>query len=403
MQPIPTVAPCPPPAQTQPSCPRHLGRGHFAVESHTTTTSAQSGTGMAASRFVVGIDLGTTNSALAYVDTGAGDTPEGAALSVPQVVNPFVVEDRALLPSFLYLPGPNEQPAGSLKLPWDANRDFAVGEFARNFGSQVPTRLVSSAKSWLCHAGVDRRAPILPWKAPEGGRKISPLDASTRILKHLAESWNAKLAKDVADHRLEQQDIILTVPASFDAVARELTVEAARAAGFENLTLLEEPQAAFYAWLDAAGDDWREQVKVGDLILVADVGGGTSDFTLIEVGEEHGNLSLTRLAVGDHLLLGGDNMDLALAHLAAQGVAAKGLKLDAAQMQQLAHSARHAKETILGSAKVEAAPVMVLGRGSKVIGGTLKGELQRADVERIILDGFFPVCPPEGRPGRPRT
>jgi molecular chaperone DnaK (HSP70) len=175
---------------------------------------------MAASRFVVGIDLGTTNSALAYVDTGAGDTPEGESLSVPQVVNPFVVEDRALLPSFLYLPGPNEQPTGALKLPWDANRDFAVGEFARNFGSQVPTRLVSSAKSWLCHPGVDRRAPILPWKAPDGGRKVSPLEASTRYLKHLAEAWNTKIAKDVAGHRLEQQDIILTVPASFDAVAR---------------------------------------------------------------------------------------------------------------------------------------------------------------------------------------
>src|SRR5262249_39071933 len=358
---------------------------------------------MAASRFVVGIDLGTTNRALGFVDTGAGDTPEGEALSVPQVVNPFVVEDRALLPSFLYLPGPNEQPAGALKLPWDANRDFAVGEFARNFGSQVPTRLVSSAKSWLCHAVVDRRAPILPWKAPEGGRTVSPLEASTRYLKHLAEAWNARVAKDVSGHRLEQQDIILTVPASFDAVARELTVEAARAAGFENLTLLEEPQAAFYAWLDATGDDWREHVKVGDLILVADVGGGTTDFTLIEVGEEAGNLSLTRLAVGDHLLLGGDNMDLALAHTAAQAFAAKGLKLHAAQMLQLAHSARHAKETILGSAQVDSAPVTVLGRGSKVIAGTLKGELSRGEVERVILDGFFPDCPRNAEPVRQRT
>jgi hypothetical protein len=358
---------------------------------------------MAASRFVVGIDLGTTNSALAYVDTGSGDTPRCEGLGVPQVVNPGVVEERQLLPSFLYLPGPNEQPAGSMRLPWDANRDYCVGEFARNFGSQVPTRLVSSSKSWLCHPGVDRRSPILPWKAPEGGRKVSPLEASTRYLKHLAESWNAKIAKDVAGHRLEQQDIILTVPASFDAVARELTVEAARAAGFENLTLLEEPQAAFYAWLDACGDDWREQVKVGDLILVADVGGGTTDFTLIEVSEEHGNLSLTRLAVGDHLLLGGDNMDLALAHTAGQAFTAKGLKLDAAQMMQLAHSARNAKETILGSKKVESAPVTVLGRGSKVIAGTLKGELLRADVERVILDGFFPECGRDPEPLRQRT
>src|SRR5215471_6839450 len=302
---------------------------------------------MTAPRFVVGIDLGTTNSALAFVDTGRVEDSALEVMNIAQTVHPGAVEDRSLLPSFLYLPGPNELPAGSLSLPWDSSRDFAVGEFARNHGSMVPTRLVSSAKSWLCHAGVDRRAPILPWKAPEGGRKVSPLEASTRYLKHLAEAWNAKIAKDVAGHRLEQQDIILTVPASFDAVARELTVEAARAAGFENLTLLEEPQAAFYAWLDMTGEDWREQVRVGDLILVADVGGGTTDFTLIEVGEEHGNLSLTRLAVGDHLLLGGDNMDLALAHTAAQAFAAKGTKLDSAQMLQLAHSARQAKETIL--------------------------------------------------------
>jgi hypothetical protein len=358
---------------------------------------------MAASRFVVGIDLGTTNSALAFVDTGRGDGLKGEPLPIPQVVQPGTVEERPLLPSFLYLPGPSEQPAGSLKLPWDANRDYAVGEFARNFGSQVPTRLVSSAKSWLCHAGVDRRAPILPWKAPEGGRKVSPLEASTRYLKHMAEAWNARMARDVEAHRLEHQDIILTVPASFDAVARELTVEAARAAGLENFTLLEEPQAAFYAWLDACGESWREQVRIGDLILVADVGGGTTDFTLIEVGEEAGNLSLTRLAVGDHLLLGGDNMDLALAHAASQAFAAKGTKLDAAQMLQLSHSARTAKETILGKAKVESAPVTVLGRGSKVIGGTIKGELTRAEVERVILDGFFPDCPRDAEPVRQRT
>src|SRR5262245_27759102 len=358
---------------------------------------------MAASRFVVGIDLGTTNSALAFVDTGAGDMPEGEGMSVPQVVNPFVVEDRALLPSFLYLPGPNEQPAGALKLPWDANRDYAVGEFARNFGSQVPTRLVSSAKSWLCHPGVDRRSPILPWKAPEGGRKVSPLEASTRYLKHLAEAWNARVAKDVETHRLEQQDIILTVPASFDAVARELTVEAARAAGFENLTLLEEPQAAFYSWLDSRGEDWREQVRVGDLILVADVGGGTTDFSLIEVGDEAGNLALTRLAVGDHLLLGGDNMDLALAHAVAQSLAAKGTKLDGGQLLALSHSTRQAKEAILAAQGADSAPVTVLGRGSKVIGGTIKTSLSRAEVDKILLDGFFPDSPRNAEPSHQRA
>lgn len=354
-------------------------------------------------RFVVGIDLGTTNCALAYVDTGAGDTADCQSFLVPQVVNPGVVEERPLLPSFMYLPGPNEQPAGSLKLPWDAQRDWSVGEFARNFGSQVPTRLVSSAKSWLGHSGVDRKSPILPWKAPEGGRKVSPLEAATRYLKHLVEAWNAVIAKDVVENRLEAQEIILTVPASFDAVARELTVEAARLAGFEHLTLLEEPQAAFYAWLNSAGDDWREQVKVGDLILVADVGGGTSDFTLIEVTEEAGNLSLTRLAVGDHLLLGGDNMDLALAHTSAQNFASKGIKLDAGQLQQLAHSARSAKETILGNASLQSAPVTVIGRGSKVIGGTVKGELTRVEIEKVLLDGFFPLCARDAEPAKART
>jgi hypothetical protein len=358
---------------------------------------------MSASRFIVGIDLGTTNSALAYLDTGLGDAARLQVLPVPQVINPGQVEARPLLPSFLYLPGANEQPAGSLNLPWANDRDFCVGEFARNFGSQVPTRLVSSAKSWLCHPGVNRKDPILPWKAPEGGRKVSPLEATTRYLKHLADTWNHAVAKDVAAHRLEQQEIILTVPASFDAVARELTVEAARAAGFEHLTLLEEPQAAFYAWLDACGEGWRNQVQIGDLILVADVGGGTTDFTLIEVAEEAGNLALTRLAVGDHLLLGGDNMDLALAHTAAQALTAKGVKLDAGQMLMLGHSARNAKEALLNDPTKTSAPVTVLGRGSKVIGGTIRTDLLRDELEKVLLDGFFPDCPRDAVPSRLRA
>jgi hypothetical protein len=211
------------------------------------------------------------------------------------------------------------------------------------------------------------------------------------------------MAKELTANRLENQEIVLTVPASFDAVARELTVEAARAAGFEHLTLLEEPQAAFYAWLDSCGEKWREQVKVGDLILVADVGGGTTDFTLIEVAEVQGQLELTRLAVGDHLLLGGDNMDLALAHLAAQQFAAKGVKLDAAQMLALSYSARAAKESLLADPSLTVAPVTVLGRGSKVIGGTLKGELTKADVEKILLEGFLPLCKVDTEPNKSRA
>ena len=353
-------------------------------------------------RHVLGLDLGTTNSALASADTTDAE-PRGRVFPVAQVVAPGVVEDRPLLPSFLYLPGPDEQPAGALKLPWDAGRDFAVGEFARNFGAKVPTRLVASAKSWLCHPGSDRKAPILPFRAADGDRKVSPLEATTRTIQHIAEAWNFTVAKDAADQRFEAQDLVLTVPASFDAAARDLTTEAARAASVTNLTLLEEPQAAFYAWLDSLGDKWREQVQVGDLVLVADVGGGTTDFTLIEVGEEAGNLALTRLAVGDHLLLGGDNMDLAIAHTAAAALAANGTRLDANQMLQLTHAARQAKERLLADPSLATAPVTVLGKGRSVVGGSVKYDLPRADVERVLVDGFFPECPADAEPARSRA
>ncbi len=359
---------------------------------------------MALARFVVGIDLGTTNSALAYVDTGVGEEEDvrPTHLFVPQVVQPGSVEDKPLLPSYLYLPGPNELPAGSLRLPWDANRDFAAGEFARQQGGVVPTRVVASAKSWLCHPGIDRKAAVLPWKAPDNGRRVSPLEAATLYLKHLAEAWNHKIAKDRPENRLEHQDIILTVPASFDAVARELTVEAARAVGFENVTLLEEPQAAFYAWIDANGDKWRKQVDVGDTVLVCDVGGGTTDLTLIAVSEDAGQLALTRVAVGDHILLGGDNMDLALAHAVAQSFAARNIKLDAGQMLMLWHSCRAAKERLFSDPSLASAPVTVLGRGSKVIAGTLKGDLTREQVERVLIDGFFPEVAVTEEPKRQR-
>lgn len=349
---------------------------------------------MTASRYVVGIDLGTTNSAVAYIDTKAaeGEAQRPVLLQIPQVVQPGAVEDRALLPSFLYLPRPGEVPAGSLKLPWAADRDFAVGEYARRVGTQVETRLVSSAKSWLSHGGVDRKAPILPWKAGDGDRRISPLDVTTLFLKHVAEAWNLRMAGDKPELRLEHQDIILTVPASFDAAGRELTVEAARAAGLEHLTLLEEPQSAFYAWIENQGDAWRKQVKVGDVVLVCDVGGGTSDFSLIAISEEQGRLALTRVAVGDHILLGGDNMDWKLAFVTAQHLKARAITLDLGQMQMLRHSCREAKEKLFADGSLMTAPVTVMGRGSKVIAGTIKADLSRAELERELLDGFFPQC-----------
>ncbi len=356
------------------------------------------------SRYVVGIDLGTTNCALFYVDTGAeeGENTQPKPFPILQVVQPGIVEERSLLPSFLYLPGPGEQAASSLKLPWASDRDYSVGEFARNFGSQVPTRLVSSAKSWLCHEGIDRNGAVLPWKAPEDARRVSPVEASTLFLGYLCEAWNHHMAKEVPDYRLENQDIVLTVPASFDAVARELTVEAAHKAGLEHVTLLEEPQAAFYSWIERSHDSWREQVNVGDVVLVCDIGGGTTDFSLIVVSEDQGNLALTRTAVGNHILLGGDNMDLALAHSAAQNFAQKGIKLDTAQMLMLWHSCRSAKEQIFADPKAQSAPVTVLGRGSRVIGGTIKGELSREQVHQVMVEGFFPQCSLETQPKRQR-
>ena len=354
------------------------------------------------SRFVVGIDLGTTNSALAYVEIGPGGEAPAAIkpLPIPQVVATGEVGERSVLPSFLYLPSAKEFPANAFDLPWSKPADRVLGTFARDHGAKVPARLVGSAKSWLSHPGVDRKAPILPWNAPDDVAKVSPLDASTAYLSHLRDAWNYAIAGKVAADRLENQDVILTVPASFDAAARELTVEAARASGLQHVTLLEEPQAAFYAWLSAQGDGWRKKVKVGDLLLVCDVGGGTTDFTLIAVTEEGGDLELTRLAVGEHILLGGDNMDLALAHAVAATLPNGMDGLDPIQRIALGHACRVAKEGLFLSPGKVTSPVAVLGRGSKVIGGSIKTELTRATLDATLLEGFFPKCEPDAVPAR---
>jgi molecular chaperone DnaK (HSP70) len=359
------------------------------------------------SRYIVGIDLGTTNCALAYTAEGeAGAEPLRPAtiemLAIPQVVGINDVAERALLPSFIYLPASKEFPAGALDLPWKSPHDRTVGTFARDHGAKVPGRLVSSAKSWLSHPGVDRRSPILPWTAAEDLSKISPVTASSAYLEHLRDAWNSRIAGKRADDRLENQEILLTVPASFDAVARELTMEAAGQAGLKQVTLLEEPQAAFYSWLAAQGDYWRKQVKVGDIILVCDVGGGTTDFTLISVADEGGNLVLSRLAVGEHILLGGDNMDLALAYAVAATLPQGMEGLDAAQRVALGHACRNAKETLFAETGKNAAPVTVLGRGSKVIGGSIKTELTRSMLEATLIDGFLPRCAPTDHPERGR-
>ncbi|MBF5042708.1 Hsp70 family protein [Aggregicoccus sp. 17bor-14] len=348
-------------------------------------------------RYAVGIDLGTTHSAVSYFNLEAGEARgrAQAMLPVPQLIAPGTVEARPLLPSFLYLPAAPEFPPGSLALPWNPEPGATapiVGEFARSHGAKVPTRLVSSAKSWLSHAGVDRRSALLPWQAPAEVQRVSPLEASTRYLRHLHAAWDQAFGTD-GGSTLAEQDVIVTVPASFDPAARELTLEAAKAAGLSHVTLLEEPQAALYAWLESMGEGFRKRMRVGEVILVVDVGGGTSDFSLITVRERDGEVELTRVAVGDHILLGGDNMDLALAHTLNQRLTGEGKKLDAWQFNALTYGCRHAKEQLYADPGLARAPITIPGRGSSLIGGTLKTELAREELDRVLTDGFFPRIP----------
>ncbi|HUK65983.1 MAG TPA: Hsp70 family protein [Anaeromyxobacteraceae bacterium] len=353
-------------------------------------------------RYAVGIDLGTTNCALAYLAL----EEENAApqvLPVPQLVNVGEVRARPLLPSYLYLPHPSEMPEAALALPWEgAGAKEVLGELARERGAQTPIRLVSSAKSWLCHPALDRRAASLPVGSPEEVPKISALEASARYLAHLRKAFEAGVAKGDPALALTRQTVTLTVPASFDAAARELTVEAARLAGMPDLVLLEEPQAALYAWVEAMGDRWRELLKPGDLILVVDVGGGTTDFSLIAVVDREGDLALERVAVGDHILLGGDNMDLALAHQLERKLAASGKTIDRWQLIALTHGARQAKETLFADPSKPGVPVSVAGRGSSLLGASLRAELTREELVATLVDGFIPRVEVSERPASPR-
>jgi molecular chaperone DnaK (HSP70) len=351
--------------------------------------------------YAVGVDLGTTNCALAAtrldVDPAAPAILD--VLDVPQVINPGEVEPRPLLPSFLYLPHEQELPAKALALPWEAGRGFVVGGFARSQGARVPGRLVHSAKSWLAVTTDEGpHAAILPWQAPDGVSKVSPVEASTRYLTHLREAWDHAHQ----DAPLAAQELVLTVPASFDASARELTAEAARQTGLEKLTLLEEPQAAVYAWLAAHGDDWRKHLKAGDVLLVVDVGGGTTDLSLITVGEETGNLTLNRLAVGDHILLGGDNMDLALAYAIKTKLEAGGKTLDSSQMSALTFACRDAKEALFAKMDMKTHPIAIAGRGSSLMGSTVRTELDRELLMQVLVDGFFPKVSADARPLKTR-
>lgn len=352
--------------------------------------------------FSVGIDLGTTHCVLSYakLDVAEGDEFSQQVMAIPQLTAPGTVEEKLQLPSFLYLAHPAEIAEGSTSLPWTLKPQYLVGDIARNLGSKTPIRLVSSAKSWLCHAGVDCKAPILPADAPEEIERISPFQATSAYLQHLVDAWqhlhpNAPLS---------QQDVVITVPASFDPAARELTVEAARSVGLSQAILLEEPQAALYSWIDKSQGDWRKQAEVGDIILVIDVGGGTTDLSLIAVTQQNGNLELTRVAVGDHILLGGDNMDLALAYTVKAKLEVDGKRLEPWQIQALTHSCRDAKEKIFNQPEIDNVPLVVANRGSSLIGGTLRTELTREEVSRVLVEGFLPHVSVNDRPvSRPRS
>ncbi len=354
-------------------------------------------------KYIVGIDLGTTNSALACCDaTAAEGKSQIEVRSIPQLVDPNEVAERTLLPSFLYIPGEFDFPKGSLALPWEPEPKLVIGELARKRGAESPNRLVASAKSWLSYAAVNRTAPILPWQAPEEVPKLSPVEASSQFLQYLRTVWDSGEAGEQKQLALAEQDVLLTVPASFDEEARELTRRAAEQAGYDHVTLLEEPQAAFYAWLESQGDAWRHRIKVGDLVLVCDIGGGTTDFSLIMVSEESGELTLKRVAVGDHILLGGDNMDLALARFLQQRLEASGNHIDIWQLQGLWHQCRMAKEKLFESPKTQTRPITLLGKGTKLVGGTIKTELAREDLNQILVEGFFPKVGSDELPARQR-
>ncbi len=360
------------------------------------SSEPQTATDHGQAKYSVGIDLGTTHCVISHINL-ASTEEDGVNLEVmdiAQLTSPGVVEEKSQLPSFLYLAHEAELAEGSTSLPWSLKPDAIVGEIARNLGSKTPIRLVASAKSWLCHTGVDCKEAILPAEAPEEITKVSPFQVITAYLQHMLEAWNSKFPAAP----LQNQDVTLTVPASFDPAARELTVEAARSVGLDQAILLEEPQSALYSWIEKSHGDWRSHAKVGDIILVIDVGGGTTDLSVIAVTEVDGNLELKRIAVGDHILLGGDNMDLALAYTVKAKIEQGGSRLQPWQIQALTHACRDAKEKIFNDSDADNIPVVIASRGSSLIGGTLRTELTREEVERVLIEGFLPRVPASERP-----
>ncbi|NMA44984.1 MAG: Hsp70 family protein [Lentisphaerae bacterium] len=344
-----------------------------------------------ASRYTVGIDLGTTNCVLSYVD--GDDVSAGLqVLAIPQLIAAGEIAALPRLASYIYLPAGSGESKDLNALPWQKEASaYLVGEYARQMGSKTPSRVISSAKSWLCSSDVDPRSDCLPIAAEDPAEQLSPVMATQLILEHLRDAWNYCVAKGDKKLFLQNQELIITVPASFEPMARDLTVEAATAAGL-TFSLLEEPQAAFYSWLSDHEDSWRKIIQPGDVVLVCDIGGGTSDFSLIIADDSDGELALQRLAVGEHTLLGGDNMDLTLAYaIAAKLKKEKGLSLTAHQISGLVHACRQAKEHFGGGAQ-EPFPLTVLGRGTGVVAGTISTTLSRDEWEAMLLEGFFPSC-----------
>jgi molecular chaperone DnaK (HSP70) len=369
------------------------------------------------SRYVIGIDLGTTNSALAYVD--AHESPWTVrTFAIPQFVEAGTVQPQDTLPSFHYEPANGEFPAESLRLPWTAaggTEPSFVGSFARDHGGQVPGRLVSSAKSWLCHPGVDRESDLLPWHGLPDASRISPIEASARYLRHMQRAWDHAHP----DEPLAKQDVVLTLPASFDEIARELTVRAARKAGLPRVWLVEEPQAAFYAWLHKHAGDWERRVRAGQTILVCDIGGGTSDFTLIRVrpaeatesttttrprrSSQRGLVKFHRVAVGEHLILGGDNLDLALARRVEERLLGPDKHLDPLPWGQLLRACRRVKEQMLGEEPPDETTINLGGTGRKLIGGALRCTVTRDEVREWLVEGFLPPLAKDTLPERRRA
>ncbi|EKZ9071118.1 hsp70 family protein [Vibrio parahaemolyticus] len=348
---------------------------------------------MASPRFLVGIDLGTTNTVVAYCEiTDNLEQSEVSLFDIDQLIGPGEVVRKPLLPSFRYHPAVGQISPSDLTLPWDNEpvagdiNNVIVGEWARELGAKVEGRQVSSAKSWLSHQAVDRNSDILPWAGAQDVDKVSPVIASASYLNHIRQAWNYRHPSN----KLEDQDVVVTVPASFDETARKLTLEAAELAGLKKIVLLEEPQAVCYDWYARHQQTAADELKDLPLILVCDVGGGTTDLSLIEAKFTNSDLALDRIGVGEHLMLGGDNLDLALAHL-AESRFSQNKKLTAASLTKLIQQTRKAKENLLSASAPDEVKITMLGSGSKLLGGTKSIALSKQEVHQIALDGFFPL------------